>query len=295
MGGSRPVRIMGVINASPESFYKGSVAAGYGDAARAAARMEAEGADIIDVGGMSTAPYLRAAVPEEAEARRVARAVEAAVGAAGLPVSVDTCRAAAAEAGMRSGASILNDVTGLKHDPGMAAVLSRHSPSVVLCAHRRRARDGGPGETASALRESAELAARAGVPPGRAVADPAVGFFRRGGRGRLFSRIASSGAARRDAEVLDRLREVGEGAGLPLLASVSRKSFLGALFGQEDPASRLPGSLAFEALAVMRGADAVRTHDVAATAAAVDAAAAGIGRRARRRRARIGGAADKSL
>lgn len=292
---------MGIINASPESFYGASVRTTRRAVAAAAARMQREGADIIDVGGMSTAPYLETMVPEETEAGRVAMAVEAAASASALPVSVDTCRAAPAEAALERGASIVNDVTGLRHDPALRGVAARHSASVVLCAHAPRARSGGWRETRALLERSVEMARDAGVPRSRIAVDPALGFFRGSGSGPLFTRTgAGAGAggrrgaadalswARRDLGIIRDLRRLR--FGYPVVVSASAKSFIGAAIGAGGPAApppalsrRAAGSLSCEAAAVLNGADVIRTHNVAAAAAAVAAASSASGRRAPRR------------
>lgn len=294
---------MGIINASPESFYGASVRTTRRAVAAAAARMQREGADIVDIGGMSTAPYRETMVPEEAEAERVAMAVEAARSASSLPVSVDTCRAAPAEAALERGASIVNDVTGLRHDPCLRGVAAGHSASVVVCAHAARARTGGWRETRALLEGSVEIARDAGVPRSRIAVDPALGFFRGSGSGPLFTRTGGGGGrrgaagslswARRDLGIIRDLRRLRFGH--PVVVSASAKSFIGAAIGgpaaPAPPSCRGAGSRSCEAAAVLNGADIVRTHDVAAAAAAVAAASSASGRavrpaRGRRRRRR---------
>ena len=288
---------MGIINASPESFYGASVRTTRRQVAAAAARMQREGADIIDVGGMSTAPYLDTMIPEDEEAGRVAMAVEAALSAASLPVSVDTCRAAPAEAALERGATIVNDVTGLRHDRRLRGAVASHAASVVLCAHAPRAATGDWRETRALLEGSVEIARDAGVPRSRIAVDPAIGFFRRSGRGRLFTRTGARGPRRRaswalrDLCIIRDLRRLRFGH--PVVVSASAKSFIGAVAGagrgassapSPPPSGRRAGSLSCEAAAVLNGADIVRTHNVAATAAAVAAASLASGRPARRSR-----------
>ena len=289
---------MGIINASPESFYGASVRTTRRQVAAAAARMQREGADVIDVGGMSTAPYLDTMIPEDEEAGRVAMAVEAALSAASLPVSVDTCRAAPAEAALERGASIVNDVTGLRHDRRLRGVAAAHAASVVLCAHAPRAATGDWRETRALLEGSVEIARDAGVARSRIAVDPAVGFFRGSGRGPLFTRTGGRGPGaraswvRRDLSIIRDLRRLR--FGYPVAVSASAKSFIGAVVGAgrgaasfsaapAPPSGRRAGSLSCEAAAVLNGADIIRTHNVAATAAAVAAASFASGRTARRR------------
>lgn len=272
LGGRGPPRLVGILNASPESFLASSVRATPRAMAAAAARMEAEGADIIDVGGMSSAPYAATMVPERTEAARLAGAVRAAARSTNLPISADTPRAVAAEAAIAEGAAIINDVTGLRGDARMAAVVSRHSPSLVLCAHSATpVRAGDPvAQAAALLARSVGLAASLGVPPSRVAADPAIGFFRRSGRGRLFTRSAMDWAAR-DLLVLGGLGRLRAALPCEILVSASNKSFLGRLMGGAPPEARLPASLAAEAVAAANGAAAIRTHNVAQTREALRA------------------------
>lgn len=272
LGGRGPPRLVGILNASPESFLASSVKATPRAMAAAAARMEAEGADIIDVGGMSSAPYAATMVPESTEAARLAAAVRAAARSTNLPISADTPRAVAAEAAIAEGAAIVNDVTGLRGDPRMAAVVSRHSPSLVLCAHSATpVRAGDPvAQAAALLARSVGLAASLGVPPSRVAADPAIGFFRRSGRGRLFTRSAMDWAVR-DLLVLGGLGRLRAALPCEILVSASNKSFLGRLMGGAPPEARLPASLAAEVAAAANGAAAIRTHNVAQTREALRA------------------------
>ncbi|SRR5579875_143646 len=264
VGGSNPARIMGIINASPESFYKKSVHTERGDLARVAKAMEEDGADIIDVGGMSTAPYLRTLVPETKEIERVTKAISAVRRATNLPVSVDTCRAGVARAALEHGAEIINDVTGLQFDDGMQKVLGEYLPSVVVCAYSRSRVSGNHAAAArKLLRQSISIARKSGIPKDRIAVDPAIGFFRKKAEG-IFSTRIRSDWLQRDVDILRNLEEIK--IGYPILVSVSRKSFIGKILGEEDPDRRLAGSLAAETFAVLNGADIIRTHNVRATA-----------------------------
>ena len=268
--------IMGVLNASPESFYSGSVRSrGAGAAAR---RLAAKGAHVIDVGGMSSAPYLGTLVTEHEETHRVVGAVRAVRASTNLPISVDTSRASVARAALEAGASIINDVSGLKHDPLMREVVSSYSPSLVLCAYGQSVPPSDPISAAKKLLdESLDIAADAGARRDRIVLDPSIGFFRRSGKGRLFTRIRYDWFAR-DLEIIEGIG----GIGFPVMASVSRKSVVGRMFGVQSPADRGEASAALEVACVLAGADALRTHDPDRSAAAAAAA-----RHARDRRPRI--------
>jgi dihydropteroate synthase len=263
VGDGYPVRIVGAINVSPESFYGGSVATDRRRLQQLARRMAAEGADVLDVGAMSTAPYRQGWIPEAEELRRVTAAVRALVGTADIPISVDTQRATVAGAAFEAGARILNDISGLGADPAMASV-ARGADGVILMAREVGASTGVPIlEVRALLRAALRRARSAGVPPARIVLDPGIGFFRRGAA----PWVAFDCAVLRD---LARLRSLGR----PLLVGASRKSFIGKLTGQERPDRRLAGSLAAAVAAVLEGAALIRTHDVAPTLDAVRVAQA---------------------
>ncbi len=144
VGDGHPVRIMGAINVSPESFYKGSVAPDENALCRRAEEMAAAGADILDIGAMSTAPYLETIVGEEEEIRRLAWAVGVLRKAVALPVSADTTRHRVALAALDAGAAVINDVSGFRHDPAMARAAQSAARGVVLMASEG-APPGGPG------------------------------------------------------------------------------------------------------------------------------------------------------
>ena len=276
VGRGRPVRIMGILNASPESFYKKSVRTSVDGIRDAVLGMERDGADFADVGGMSTAPYLRASTSEGTESRRVVRTVRAIREVSDIPVSVDTCRASVARAALECGADIVNDVSGLKFDSDMPGVIAEFKPSLVLGAYGTGTATGDLVEYArSALGQSVKIARDCGVPAGSIVLDPAIGFFRRSGSDGPFTRIRGDWTER-DILTVRRLEFIGQGR--PVLVSVSNKSFLGKMLGHDAPADRLYGSVAAEAVAVINGADIIRTHNVAQTRDAVTVASGLSGR-----------------
>ena len=284
LGAGFPVRIMAVINLSPESFYGGSVATTPGEISARVTRAVEDGADIVDIGGMSTAPYLKSEVPEEVEMVRVRDALRA-ISDAGVPVSVDTLRATVAEVALNGGASVINDVSGLKNDPRMAAVVKDHGASLLAMAHSSRQSGSRPiVQIRQALRESMRIAERAGIDAQRIALDPGIGFFKDEGAGRAFSPQRLMSWAEWDCEVLAHLRGL-QALRRPLCVGVSRKSFLGRLANVKTPAERLPASLAATAISVMNGADMIRTHDVSETLQAVRVAEAISGRGLRAARA----------
>jgi len=252
------VTIVGVVNATPDSFSDGGHfvdATGAVDvpAAVAAARaLRAAGAHVIDVGGESTRPGAQD-VPEALEIARTRPLIEALAKVLDVPLSIDTRKAAVAEAALDAGARVVNDVSGLRHDPALAALAARAGATLVL-GHLRGAPATMQREVAFAdvlLEVGDELAAalaraRAAGFDGELVADPGIGFGKR--LPHNLTLLANAGALRA------RL-------GVPLLVGPSRKSFLGELTGDPVGTRDLASAVA-SAIAVFAGADAVRVHDV---------------------------------
>ncbi len=264
LGDGFPVRILGVINVSPESFYRGSFADGESAVREQAERMVGEGADCLDIGGMSSAPYLETAIDEAEETRRLVAAIGAARKSVSVPISADTWRSRVALAALDAGAQVINDVTGFRHSPEMAELAARRAQGVILMAAELTASAQDPIRTVRGLwEESLKITWRAGVPPHRVVLDPGIGFFR--------SAFLPWDAW--DCTILRELRELAT-LGHPIGVGLSRKSFLGKLLGKSDPADRLAGSLAATAVAVLNGAHLIRTHDVGPTRDAVRVAEA---------------------
>lgn len=248
--------VMGILNVTPDSFSDGGRFLDRGAALARAEEMIAEGADVIDVGGESTRPGSDAVTQEE-ELARVLPVIEHLAPRVGVPISVDTYRAAVAARAVAAGASIVNDVTGLRADPAMAEAVAKGGAALVVM-HMRGTPKTMQADTAYAdllaevwrsLRQSTEAALAAGVPADRIVVDPGIGFGKS-----LEGNLA----------LLRRLGEL-QSLGFPLLVGASRKSFLGKLLGTEDPAQRLEGSLAAATVAAWNGAHILRVHDVAET------------------------------
>jgi dihydropteroate synthase len=260
LGDGLPVVVIGALNVSPGSFYSGSVVTKADDLLRAAERMAREGASLLDVGAMSTAPYLSGSISASEEAERLGWAVGILASKLGVPVSADTSRAEPARAALQAGASIINDVRGLTADAALASLVARAGAGVILMASERGGALGErPVDTVlDLLEESTRIATQAGIAGERVVVDPGIGFFRR--RGIAWHEW--------DCEILaalGRLRALGR----PICVGVSRKSFIGEIAGEPDPGRRLPGSLAAVAAAVLGGAHVIRAHDVAETVQAV--------------------------
>ncbi len=254
--GSR-VYVMGIVNVTPDSF-SGDGVPDPEAAVRRALRMVAEGADVLDVGGESTRPGHEPVSAEE-ELRRVLPVLRRLRPVTTVPISIDTWKLEVAEAAVDEGATIVNDVWGLQRSPGLAALAARRGLGLVLMHNQRGTeyRADLVDEVRAALRRALEIAVAAGVLRERVVLDPGVGFGK---------------TALQGVEVLRRFAELRE-LEQPLLVGVSRKSYLGRVFGQPLEL-RLPGTIASVTAAVLRGADVVRVHDVAEVVRAVRVAEA---------------------
>jgi dihydropteroate synthase len=246
--------LMGILNVTPDSFSDGGRHFDPGSAVARAKGMVAEGAAIVDIGGESTRPG-HAPVSAEEELWRVKPVLEALAADFDVAVSIDTGKAAVAREAARLGASVINDVWGLQRDPGMADAVADTGSALVIMHNRERA-DGTIDildDVERFFERSLNLAAGAGVPFGRILLDPGVGF------GKTPEQNHSC------IWNLDRFRRFGA----PVLVGLSRKSFLGRITGAEVD-NRLPGTLAADTIALMRGASVLRVHDVAENRAALD-------------------------
>ena len=258
---------MGILNTSPESFYKKSVHITKTQVKNAVKQMEDGGADFIDVGGMSTAPYLSTIISEKLESKRILDAIKIIQNVSNLPVSVDTCRARVARDALEHGVDIINDISGLKYDKKMQDVVSEFAPSLILCAYDSKTVLGNAvTATRKLLKESLQIAKKSHVPSEKIVLDPAMGFFRKTGQGPFFTKIKSDWVER-DLSVIKSLKSIKQNHSI--LVSVSNKSFLGSILGKKNPSDRLFGSIAAEAISVINGADIIRTHSVDATKEAI--------------------------
>jgi dihydropteroate synthase len=256
---------MGVLNVTPDSFSDGGR---FLDAPAAVAhglRMEAEGADILDVGGESTRPGAKPVEPAE-QIRRVVPAIEGLVAAgARAQISIDTTRLAVAEAAVAAGATYVNDLSALRADPELAGLIAERGLDCCL-AHMRgtpqtmqseAVYDDVVDEVKRFLEERLAAAVAAGVAEERIMLDPGIGFAK---------------TLEHNLELLRRLDEL-VALGRPLVIGTSRKSFLGRITGREA-ADRLPGTIATNVLAFERGAAVFRVHDVRPVADALAVTAA---------------------
>jgi dihydropteroate synthase len=247
--------IMGVINVTPDSFSDGGRFLDPGAAITHGERLHDEGADVLDVGGESTRPGA-APVSAEEEIRRVVPVVRALAGA-GRAVSIDTRKAAVMRAALDAGATIINDISALRHDPDSLAVAGAGGCPVILMHSRGEPatmQDQPHYERASLdifdhFEQRIQVWEEAGFARSRLLLDPGVGF------GKTLAH---------NLEVLHRL-DLYRSLGLPLMLGVSRKSFIARICGDLTPTERLPGSLAAALLGLAKGVSVLRVHDVAAT------------------------------
>ena len=246
----RRTHVMGILNVTPDSFSDGGLFVEPEAALRHGLDMEAEGADVIDVGGESTRPG-HTPVPAEEEQRRVLPIIAALAPRLRVPISIDTYKAATARAALGAGARIVNDVWGLQRDPELAFVAAEFGAPVVVMHNR---------DTIEAaldiiddmrrfFERSLALARRAGIPDSHIVLDPGIGF------GKTWDQHLES---------LRRLPEI-KALGFPVLVGVSRKSLLGRFYDASvPPRERLFGTIAAHVMALSLGADILRVHDVRA-------------------------------
>jgi dihydropteroate synthase len=237
--------VMAILNVTPDSFAGADPGEEVETAVRRAREHAAEGADILDIGGESSRPGA-APVPLEVELRRVIPVVEHVAAAVSLPISIDTAKPEVARAALRAGASIVNDIHGLRAAPAMASVAAQHDAPVVLMANLRGRRYGDVvGAVVEQLQHSLTIARHAGIAEERLIVDPGFGF------------------GPRPDENLDLIRRLGElrPLGRPVLIGPSRKSTIGLVLGGLDVSERLEGTAAIVALAIANGADIVRVHD----------------------------------
>ena len=267
VGGQNPVRIMGILNTSPESFYKKSIITSRTKIKNAVIQMENDGADFIDVGGMSTAPYLSTMVSEKIESKRVLDAIKIIQNTTNLPISVDTCRSNVAKIALENDVEIINDISGLKYDKNMKNVISKFQPSLILCAYDSKTILGNSiNSTKKLFKSSLKIAKDCQIPDKKIVLDPAIGFFRKTGKGKFFTKIKTDWVDR-DLSIIKNLNSFK--MKYPILISVSNKSLIGNLLQKENPSDRLFGSITAEAICVLNGANIIRTHNVIATQDAI--------------------------
>ena len=256
--------IMGVVNVTPDSFSDGGLFLDADAAVEHGLRLAREGADILDVGGESTRPGADP-VSEDEELRRVVPVIERlAEGDARL--SIDTTKVTVARAAIAAGATLVNDVSALRFDPGMARLVAETGAGCCLMHMLGEPRtmqedpryDDVVSDVKGFLEERLAFAVSEGIDEERVWLDPGIGFGK---------------TVEHNLELLRRLDEI-VAIGRPVVVGTSRKSFLGKLVGGRDEGERLPGTIATNVLALERGASVFRVHDVAQNADALAVATA---------------------
>ena len=249
--------IMGVLNVTPDSFSDGGLFAGRDAAVEHAREMASQGADIIDVGGESTRPGAEP-LSEDEELGRILPVIERIAKELTVPISVDTYKARVARKALAAGASIVNDISGLRFSSDMARIVADHDAAVVLMHIKGTPRDmqvnpvydDVVGEIMDYLEESAAIALKAGVGRDRILIDPGIGFGK---------------TVQHNLEIIGRLDEF-RSLGFPVVLGTSRKRFIGTVLNIAEPKDRVEGTAATVALAIQRGAHVVRVHDVGSMA-----------------------------
>jgi dihydropteroate synthase len=250
---SRKTHIMGILNITPDSFSDGGVHFNASRAIDHALRMVEDGADIIDIGGESTRPG-SAPVPLDEELRRILPVLEALARRVSVPLSIDTYKSEVALRALEAGASMVNDISGMRFDPEMPSVVSRYQVPVVIMHVKGEPANMQVNPTYEALlpevtdyfRVGIQLAVKSGIPESMIVLDPGIGF------GKTFEH---------NLQIINNLDQFSV-LGKPLLIGPSRKAFVGRILGGRPPQERLEGTAAAVAISIMKGAHIVRVHDV---------------------------------
>jgi dihydropteroate synthase len=249
--------VMGVLNVTRDSFSDGGKFLDPQRAIEHALAMERAGADLLDIGGESTRPG-SSSTPAEEELARILPVLEGLRDRLKIPISIDTQKANVAEAAVTAGAEIINDISGLRSDPGLAGVAARHRVPLILMHMRGRPRSMQKGpfarnviqDVTRGLRASVAIARKAGVAKSQLILDPGIGF------GKSFSQ---------NYELLARLPELAK-LGFPLMVGTSRKGFLGATLSRDGkpapPEERIWGTAATVTACILGGAHIIRVHEV---------------------------------
>jgi dihydropteroate synthase len=250
---SKKTYIMGILNITPDSFSDGGLFFDKSVAIQRALQMVEDGADIIDIGGESTRPGSEI-VPVEEELRRTAPVIAAIAKEITIPISIDTYKAEVAQRALDAGASIVNDISGLRFDPEMTKVVSEYKVPVVVMHIRGKPKDMQINPVYEALipeimdylRGSIRFALDAGIQDDMIVIDPGIGF------GKTFEQ---------NLTIIHNLQEFTS-LEKPVLIGASRKAFIGKILGDESPGQRVEGTAAAVAISILKCANIVRVHDV---------------------------------
>lgn len=264
---SKRTHIMGIVNVTPDSFSDGGYYFSPDAAIEHGIQLEAEGADILDIGGESTRPFSQP-VSEEEEIRRVIPVIKALATRVSIPISIDTRKAEVAKQAIDAGASMINDITAMRFDPRMATVAAECDVPVILMHMKGTPQtmqlepvyDDLIGEIISFLKQSIEFACQKGVPKSHLFIDPGIGF------GKTFDH---------NLKILREL-EAFKSLGVPIVIGTSRKAFIRNILKDKNGTPASPQSLEVEigtqatiATAILNGAHVVRVHNVAMTKSTV--------------------------
>lgn len=244
---------MGIVNVTPDSFSDGGKYFSLQKAVDHALRIIDEGADIIDIGGESTRPGAEPVSLDE-ELNRVIPVIESICKKVSIPISIDTYKSIVAEEAIKAGATMINDISGLRFDPAMPEIVSRYKVPVIIMhingsprnMQQKPCYEALIPEIIEYLRYSIIIATQAGVDENMIIVDPGIGF------GKL---------PEHNLEIIKNLREFSN-LGKPILIGVSRKSFIGRILNERSPEKRVEGTASAVAISVINGANIVRVHDV---------------------------------
>lgn len=243
---------MGILNVTPDSFSDGGQWNNMDAALKHTEDMIAEGCDILDIGGESTRPGYTL-LPDEEESNRVVPVIEAVKSRFDIPISLDTYKSNVAEAGLKAGADMINDIWGCKYDPRMASVIAKAAVPCCLMHNRKEAvYNDYLNDVLDDLRESVRIAKDAGVADDRIILDPGIGFAKS---------LENNLELTNHVEILHQL-------GYPILLGTSRKSMIGLSLNLPSD-ERLEGTLVTTVMGVMKGCCIVRVHDIKANKRAV--------------------------
>lgn len=250
---SKKTYIMGILNVTPDSFSDGGLYFDRDKAIEQAIRLVEDGADILDIGGESTRPGSEPVSTEE-EIRRTIPVIEAISKKVNIPVSIDTYKSEVARRAIEAGASMVNDISGLRFDPEMAGVVAAYNVPVIIMHIKGKPKDMQEKpfyealipEIMDYLRVSIRIAIDSGIAEDKIIIDPGIGF------GKTFEH---------NLKIINNLKEFTS-LGMPVAIGVSRKAFIGKILGDLSPHQRLEGTAAAVAISIFNGANIVRVHDV---------------------------------
>ncbi|NWF98031.1 MAG: dihydropteroate synthase [Nitrospirae bacterium] len=250
---SRRTCIMGILNVTPDSFSDGGLYFEKSLAIERAKQMVEDGADIIDIGGESTRPGAEPVSLDE-ELNRTIPVIEALAKEIKVPISIDTYKSVVAEKALNAGASIVNDISGLRFDPEMAKIVAKYKVPVVIMHIKGTPRNMQKepfyenliAEIKQYIEDSINIALNTGIDKDKIIIDPGIGF------GKTFEH---------NLEIIHRLSEFST-FGKPVLIGLSRKAFIGKILNNASPLERVEGTAAAVAISIMNGANIIRVHDV---------------------------------